>query len=45
MGGDASLPYCPAVEQESCPAAPCTGNSSLRESYSATANHVSHQPQ
>jgi hypothetical protein len=37
-GDDASLPYCPAVAQESCPAAPCTGNSSLPESNSATEN-------
>jgi hypothetical protein len=42
-GGDAWLPYCPAVAQESCPAAPCTGNSSAPRSNSATANYVSHQ--
>jgi hypothetical protein len=37
-GDDVWLPYCPAVAQESCPAAPCTGNSSLPESNSATEN-------
>jgi hypothetical protein len=42
-GGDAWLPYCPAVAQESCPATPCTGNGSAPRSNTATANYVSHQ--